>query len=241
MMRLVEWVAPRTGADAVLKALAFLTLINGLNWIVTVLVLAVPYRLGADLLSTTAVAAPFVVLIVAVLMHQRRLQHRLTLLATTDALTGLPNRRAFLARTTAATAGGRAGALLLLDADHFKQINDRWGHAVGDACLSAIGERLRASLRPGDIVGRIGGEEFSIFLPGATREQAEALGARLCEAIGVEALGAEEALGVTLSIGAALGAPGTPLDRLMARADRALYRAKAEGRARVVFCSEAGT
>jgi diguanylate cyclase (GGDEF)-like protein len=117
-------------------------------------------------------------------------------------------------------------------------INDTWGHSVGDVCLAAIADRLRRTLRPGDIAGRLGGEEFSIFLPGATVEQARAIGDRLCRTIAVEAEGADRDVRLTMSIGASFGESSTPLDRLMAQADRALYRAKAEGRARMVFWSD---
>jgi diguanylate cyclase (GGDEF)-like protein len=123
-----------------------------------------------------------------------------------------------------------------LDADHFKRINDQWGHAAGDACLSAIAERLRACLRPGDLVGRLGGEEFAVFLPSVTAEDAVRVGERLCQAVAVEAEGIEDGLTVTLSAGAALG--GRPFDQLMRQADAALYQAKAQGRARLVVWTD---
>lgn len=234
MVRLVDWVAPRGWGDGVAKTAALVMLIIAFNWVVTVLVRDLPFTVRNHVVDTAVVATPFVAAGMAMLRHLLRLQVQLTLLATTDVLTGLPNRRDFVARASLATQGGRAGALLLLDADHFKRINDLWGHAVGDACLTAIAARLRAQLRPGDLVGRLGGEEFAAFLPDATREEAAAVGARLCAAIAVEAEAVEEALAVTLSAGAALGDGVTPLDRLMADADRALYEAKARGRARVV-------
>ena len=99
-----------------------------------------------EIALTTAIALPFTVLIMGVLLHQRRPQDTLSILATTDMLTGLPNRRDFLARTQAALSRDGPG-LLLLDADHFKRINDQWGHSVGDACLIAIGAHLRGTFR----------------------------------------------------------------------------------------------
>lgn len=238
MTGLVDLIAPRSWLGALLNGIIFLILINILNFVITVGIRQVSYGFLADFVSTTFVALPFTALIMASLFHQRELQEKLTLLATTDMLTGLPNRRAFIARTTAATESGQNGALLLLDADHFKLINDTWGHAVGDVCLTAIAERLRRTLRPDDIVGRLGGEEFSIFLPGATLSQATLIGERLCHTIAVEAEGAGRDVRVTMSIGATFGENSTPLEKLMAQADHALYRAKAEGRARMIFWSD---
>ncbi len=234
MIRLVEVVAPRTWLDAAVRGVAFLALILALNWAITALGRGAPFTLRNHVVDTVVIATPFMAFVMAILRHQRQLQAQLVHLATTDMLTGLPNRRDFMSRARLATEGGRAGALLLLDADHFKRINDAFGHAAGDACLAAIAGRLREGLRPGDLVGRLGGEEFAAFLPGATREGAAEVGARLCAAIAVEAEAAEERLAVTLSAGAALGDGRTPLDRLMADADRALYVAKARGRGLVV-------
>jgi diguanylate cyclase len=241
MGRLIDWVAPRGPTDAAVKFVTLVLLIVLLNGLFTIL-RGVQLTWGNDLAAPIVVAAPFVALAMALMAHQRRLERQLAVLASTDMLTGLPNRRAFLALATPAGPGterkGPAGALLLLDADHFKRINDRHGHAVGDACLAAIADTLRATLRPGDAVGRMGGEEFSVFLPGASREEAARIGERLCRDIAVEAAGIEGRLSVTLSIGAALGSGAEPLDRLMARADDALYRAKAGGRARMAFWDE---
>lgn len=236
MFKALDWIAPRGWGDGVLKGALFLALINGLNWVLTVVVRGLPYGLHSHLVDATTVALPFVALVMASLARQRRLQSQLALMATTDMLTGLPNRRAFLLRAHAATEQGNAGALLLLDADDFKRINDRWGHGAGDACLSAIAVRLRASLRPGDLMGRIGGKEFAAFLPGATLEDVVRVGERLCEVVAVEADGAQGSLAVTLSAGAALG--GRPLDQLMTQADVALYQAKAQGRGRLVVWTD---
>lgn len=164
--------------------------------------------------------------------------------ANLDPLTGLANRRHAIARleSMAAAARDRAEplAVMMLDIDHFKRINDTYGHAVGDACLAAVAERLRGALRRNDIVGRIGGEEFCIFLPGATEDEARATGERLCRATAFAPDGEDVILRVTLSAGASLARATVPLDTLMVQADRALYRAKAEGRARLVLWSEQG-
>lgn len=235
MNELVDLVAPRSWIGALLKGGIFLLLIHLLNYLVTVGIRAVPYSIEADFISTTVIALPFIGLIMAAMRHQQTLQEKLTHLASTDMLTGLPNRRAFLARTTEVTRGGQTGALMLLDADHFKKINDTYGHAVGDKCLAAIAVRLCDNLRPGDLVGRLGGEEFSIFLPGVSVAQALMVGDRLCKSIAVPKDGMEQDIQITLSIGAVLCDNRTPFDKLMAKADAALYRAKAEGRARMVL------
>lgn len=175
-------------------------------------------------------------------------------LALTDPLTGLSNRRyalPHLARLTErAFATGRPLAVLLLDLDKFKQINDAFGHRAGDAVLAEIGERLRRNLRPADLAARIGGEEFLVALPESDETIAMVAAERLRQAIEstpIELPGPEgRAITVTTSIGVALGGACQPapvahdeaelLSReLIDRADRALYGAKAHGRNRVTL------
>lgn len=231
IVKVVDIVAPRSLGDAVIKSLVLLGMIIAVD----ILVVTTSGRLQHSLLDeaavSSAVALPFVVGWMTVLFHQRRLQQRLSNLATTDMLTGLPNRRDFMARAQAALEREGTGVLLLLDADHFKRINDRWGHGAGDAALMAIGCHLRAVLRSDDILGRLGGEEFAAFLPSTRTEEIARLGQRLCAPIPVG--GSADGLTVTLSVGAASACDGSSLDRLMARADGSLYRAKSEGRARM--------
>lgn len=152
-------------------------------------------------------------------------------LAHTDPLTGLANRRALEAAFDAHGDGG--GALLVIDADHFKAINDRWGHHAGDAVLAELGAALRHCVRRSDCAVRLGGEEFALWLPGADREVA----ARVAEAVHAH-VGAirlpEDAGDVTVSIGIACRREGErvhPLE-LIQRADSALYAAKSAGRHR---------
>ncbi|MEO5625349.1 MAG: GGDEF domain-containing protein [Dokdonella sp.] len=165
-------------------------------------------------------------------------------LATIDPLTGLSNRRHFLElleRELARTAKhDRPLALLIIDLDHFKSINDRYGHLVGDIVLKCVGAAMGADTREEFIVARIGGEEFAAVLPEHDIEQASAYAQRLCASIAAlelgEPLAAEH---VTVSIGVAVWKVGmTILGDLLGAADAELYRAKQAGRNRV---STAGT
>ena len=162
--------------------------------------------------------------------------------ALKDPLTGLGNRRYFEERANAVLARvrrrARPVALLMIDIDHFKEVNDHHGHAAGDEVLRALGGTLAASLRAGDVCGRIGGEEFAAVLPDEDREGAAASAERLratVERCAVEAASARGRIKFTVSIGvAALPQDGDTLEGLLQRADRRLYRAKEGGRNRVV-------
>lgn len=159
-------------------------------------------------------------------------------LAYGDELTELPNRRGASRQIdvliSRARRHGHQLALLLIDADRFKTINDEHGHAVGDVVLRELAARLRERVRREDVVGRWGGEEFVVVLPETTPDGAAAVAESLREGVGgtpVAADGME--LHVTISIGVAAWT-GQDLDDLVARADQALYAAKAAGRDRVV-------
>lgn len=157
--------------------------------------------------------------------------------ATTDPLTELANRRQFMVRLEDAFARLQRDktlevGVLLLDLDHFKDINDRLGHAAGDAVLRRIAAILRNELRQVDTAGRIGGEEFAILLPGSDLAAAAVFAERLRRKIASSAA-AEPDLAVTVSIGIAAMAPSDgQAEEALWRADTALYRAKAAGRNR---------
>jgi diguanylate cyclase (GGDEF)-like protein len=167
--------------------------------------------------------------------------------AEQDALTGLANRRHFerrigelLARQGAAD---RPLALALLDVDHFKLINDRFGHPACDAVLVGLAQLLRENMRGGDVLARLGGEEFVIVLPDTTPERAREVCERLRERIECRAWPECPGLGpVTASIGLAMTAPAAPaeLAALMKHADQALYAAKGAGRNRLVVAATGG-
>lgn len=155
-------------------------------------------------------------------------------LARTDPLTALPNRRQFFRSGEAALAASRGSgqplALLALDVDHFKRINDQGGHQLGDTVLREVAQCCRASLRNTDLAARIGGEEFALLLPATDLAQAQQLAERLRQEIAALQLPAA----VTVSIGCAeLSAEMGSVDALLARADEALYAAKENGRNRV--------
>ncbi len=161
--------------------------------------------------------------------------------ATHDGLTGLLNRAATLDtlhRELSRTAREEAVlGLLMIDIDHFKRVNDTYGHMVGDEVLRACARRIRASVRRYDAAGRVGGEEFLVILPGADRETVKAVAERIREHIGGAPIETETLhLNVTASLGGTtLQGRGVSADELIGAADRALYRAKEEGRNRVVL------
>ncbi len=178
----------------------------------------------------------------------RRKNEELTLLATRDALTGCLNRRAFLAESersiAAATASGAPLCAIMCDVDHFKSINDRFGHGGGDEVLKAVAKALGRGLRTGDLLGRYGGEEFCIVLPDATLAQAREVAERLRADVEANAGSAVRHLAdvkVTMSFGVEqLGAGAAQFAALVARADLALYRSKETGRNRVTAWVDLG-
>ncbi|MEX0607650.1 MAG: diguanylate cyclase, partial [Halofilum sp. (in: g-proteobacteria)] len=165
---------------------------------------------------------------------------RLQRLSNTDALTGAWNRRYFDDHTRRelerAAHGGSTTALLALDLDHFKRINDEHGHPTGDAVLEQVVARLDHQLRPGDLLARIGGEEFVVFLPSCGRETAREIAQRLCETVAAGPIGIDgQEIPVSVSIGVTVTRPaddrqGRPVDDLLraaiAAADRNLFEAK---------------
>jgi diguanylate cyclase (GGDEF)-like protein len=212
------------------------------------MVVGTAYLLAVFLVSTVAVdpgsaAAHSQTLVVAVALilstvilsgalvesdraHRRR--------STLDPLTGLFNRNALEQRLAEIDGEpcdadhGQSHALLLCDLDHFKRVNDQLGHTAGDAVLQDVAYTMRASLRAGDSIYRIGGEEILVVLPGASEEDAVAIAERLRQAVRKRR---PAGVGVTISIGAAVSKPDkVDTDDLVARADAALYSAKASGR-----------
>ncbi|MCP5277021.1 MAG: diguanylate cyclase [Thiobacillus sp.] len=175
--------------------------------------------------------------------ERQRLQEDLERLANTDALTGLPNRRYFMAQMVSELARrqryGHPLSLLMLDLDHFKQINDQWGHGVGDEALRQFADSVQCCLRTQDVAGRLGGEEFAILLP----ETAEYVARPVAERIRARLEQTPVPTGngpcvVTVSIGVAEVRKEDSVETLMHRADAALYAAKQQGRNRVVSSAD---
>lgn len=161
-------------------------------------------------------------------------QADLTIRADQDALTGVMNRAAFY-REAAAYDGEAPACVLLTDIDHFKAINDEHGHAAGDEALRLVARTLRAALRPEDMLGRVGGEEFAILLTGLTFALGMEIAERARGAIDSLTLRSADgdAIALSISVGVAPYRAGWSLDNALAQADAAMYGAKRSGRNRV--------
>ncbi len=174
--------------------------------------------------------------------HRHELEASLSVRASSDSLTGLANRAYFLERLAERLAAADSAsfvALLFLDLDDFKDINDSAGHLTGDEVLVEVAIRLATIIRPGDVLARFGGDEFVVLCDALTcAAQAEAIASRLIEAVGhsVEVCGISYPVG--LSIGIALSAPGSKIDDLMSNADTAMYASKVAGKNRMTTFSE---
>jgi diguanylate cyclase (GGDEF)-like protein len=191
-------------------------------------------------------------LVLVPLLALRRTPHmrELVAAATTDAKTGLLNARAWeqVARRALDARSGpsRPGAVLVVDIDRFKLVNDRYGHLAGDLALRAVGRALAANVRAADRVGRFGGEEFVVVLPGAADVAALAVAERLRAAVArlrlADCLDEPAAdLPISVSIGVACAPQdGTALADLLRAADRALFAAKGDGRNRVALAGRGG-
>jgi diguanylate cyclase (GGDEF)-like protein len=185
------------------------------------------------LLFTIAIAFIFLA------MAKERTEFRHKTAAMVDPLTGIANRRAFLHDASELTKrnanGSRQIAVLLMDLDHFKSINDRYGHAIGDRVLQVFAESTRETIRPNDLFGRLGGEEFAAVLGDVTREEAVDLAERIHrQFLDAAACVDGYSVGATVSIGVVLTQDsGLDVPELLAQADQALYYAKERGRNRV--------
>jgi diguanylate cyclase (GGDEF)-like protein/PAS domain S-box-containing protein len=173
------------------------------------------------------------------LSEQKRIESDLRELATTDALTGALNRRRLFEvaaeELERATRYERPLALAMLDIDHFKHVNDRFGHLVGDQALKLVVEAVRSVLRRQDYVCRFGGEELAVLLPETRLDSAQQVIERMRKAVqSIGLLHEGTAVPLTLSAGVVEHRPGEGFTRLLRRADEALYEAKSTGRNRVV-------
>lgn len=255
------WMGPALAALSLAVSMAKVDLLGmpGLFWLFPVMLgaFAIAPRpwagglaLGATLyagvrsaeFTTFEVGASFVagaVLVTVVawigVAYSERLRRRLEHMASQDALTGAGNRRAFeamLRRLAGKRIDHRSYALALLDLDHFKQVNDRDGHAAGDRALSEFARLVRQLVRPQDRLYRFGGEEFVLVMPDIAADDAAGLMDLVNAAVRQKVRVRDRPL--TVSIGLAMHCPGETAEAWLARADAALYRAKGEGRDRVV-------
>ena len=162
---------------------------------------------------------------------------RLGLVARTDSLTSCLNRGAFTARVStqlARTDLSPSGALLMIDADNFKAINDLFGHDAGDEALTIIARSIRSVLRRGEVVGRMGGEEFAVYLPGVDRRGAEMVAERIRRSINLAVFSPDaRRRELSVSIGGAVFEGAASFSDLFRIADQRLYSAKQKGRNRV--------
>lgn len=190
-----------------------------------------------------------VMALVELRQHKRELEdnvHLLERLATTDELTGLMNRRRLMERLGEECARARRFkepmALVLLDLDHFKQVNDQWGHATGDIVLANTGRLIRETLRETDSAGRYGGEELCLLLPHTELDGAATVADTLCGRLATRShrtAGAPEYVTASLGVAASSHLDQCHPATLLAQADAALYRAKDNGRNCVVVAQEA--
>ncbi|MBZ9601702.1 GGDEF domain-containing protein [Phyllobacterium chamaecytisi] len=204
-------------------------------------------RLDVALIVTTIiviiVSVPLGAFLVGLNYRLKQTALRLDLALRKDDLTGLSNRNEFYMQAQKQIAlcdrEKSAGAVLYIDADHFKSINDRYGHAVGDGVLQEIGILIRSTIGEWDFAARFGGEEFAIFLTGADLGKADWISHRVLTGVRdiSKYLGISD-LDVTVSVGISIHRPGQDLEEALVAADKCLYAAKNQGRNRIVHADE---
>jgi diguanylate cyclase (GGDEF)-like protein len=191
------------------------------------------FRLGVTLTSL----APLT--IASVMAARNDLVRKLQFTATHDPLTHALNRAGFYEQAETVLSSGKPFAVMMLDIDYFKHVNDAYGHASGDVVLSEFAKIAADCLRTSDVFGRLGGEEFCVILPNCSAESAEAVAGRICRACASQVflLEGNVPLKVTVSIGLTYvpALPSVAIETVMLRADQALYKAKESGRNRVVI------
>ncbi len=194
-------------------------------------------------LSFEALLFTIAIAFILLAMAKERTEFRHKTAAMIDPLTGIANRRAFLSEGTAIvkrqSQEGRPGAVLLIDLDHFKSINDRFGHAIGDRVLQVFAESASSNIRKTDIIGRLGGEEFAAVLYDVDRERALIMAERIRSVFAAAAVEIDgRPVMATVSVGMVFNEDATfDVSDLLAQADQALYHAKERGRNRVEIAS----
>ena len=227
--KVLLWTGVIIGGSVVLSDVASTIVLsvlgNGINEAGLVAATLMPIILGGPMMFYQA------------LRHQqlRHLNAQLDVLASIDWLTDCLNRRAFTARASEKLGGAEAtGTLLVIDADHFKAVNDRFGHEAGDEALQLMARTIRATVRETDFVGRLGGEEFGVFLAGADFTAALVMAERVRFAVSRAQFAPNgESHALSVSIGGATATPGDSFTDLLRLADQQLYGAKLAGRNRI--------
>ena len=190
------------------------------------------------------IAAPLLLLVAGRERELAGLKFKLNQVSSADHLTSCLDGAVFTTLVDAfrGKAGGRRGALLLIDVDHFKEVNLRFGRSWGDEALRVISDVIRASIRSGDLVGRLGGEEFGVFLPGARRENAEQVAERVRKVIADTLFepGGKQCL-LTVSVGGIVFKDQLIFDELIEAAEEQLLTAKRSGRNRTLIGTISGS
>ena len=226
--KVIVWTAVIIGGSIVVSdvvsTIVLSVLGNGINAAGLVAATLLPVILGAPQMFYMA------------LRHQqlKHLNGQLDVLASTDWLTDCLNRRAFTARTSEKLSNGSMGTLLVIDADPFKAVNDRFGHEAGDEALQLMARIIRVTARETDFVGRLGGEEFGVFLAGADFTAALVMAERIRFAVSRAQFAPNgESHALSVSIGGATATRAGSFTDLLRLADQQLYGAKAAGRNRI--------
>jgi len=240
MPRLVAALAIRSWRDLVLKFIAFFLLVNFIGFAIDSIGFTEVTTVGwaGNFWAIIAVATPVLALQFWIVTYLDGLQKRLAVADATDTLTGLPNRRAFIVRTNKARSTNPEGVILLIDADNFRRINDAHGHFAGDLCLTTAADHLRKYTCDNDIIGRMGGEEFAVFIPTTSTTDVATfcnqMTQKITTALDQRFATAGREISFTMSIGTVNAGPHHAIDLLLSRADDALFCSKTNGRARMI-------
>ncbi|HWJ71930.1 MAG TPA: GGDEF domain-containing protein [Kaistia sp.] len=196
--------------------------------------------IAVDILLPIGLAVPMLFLLMSKLRELAIANNKLANIAATDSLTSVLTRSAFTVLVDAyldkfrSDADRMRGAFLVVDADDFKRINDLYGHSSGDSALRLIASTIRQTLRPEDLVGRVGGDEFTVFMPGSSPSQAMAMAERMRQTIhSADVHFLDDRRRLSISIGGTTFAGSTNFNALFNAADERLYMAKARGRNRI--------
>ncbi|WP_162617561.1 GGDEF domain-containing protein [Yoonia maritima] len=232
MQNFVAWVVPRRWWHWVISILTWGGVVGLLGFLSELVVQDhTNYHAVRHFWMAIITSAPLVVFAIVILRQSNRLTQDAINMASKDPLTGLLNRRAFLD----ALSMQSAGVLFMLDLDHFKIINDSYGHPAGDQVLCAMGHVMKSLVRKTDLVGRLGGEEFAVFVPALTPNEAQSLGERM--SLGTIYLdpSTQKQISVTASVGVVATGCCDSIENMLRFADKALYHAKAAGRAQLAW------